>query len=120
MAPGVVTEPLHYRGLQKLWRGQKCKGKPNTLAELFCEAVIWQNTEVVLGLGSSRQSSSFLQLQPCDPACAGLSGAAPAGEVENAPFKERSLETSLLEGDVTPGSDESLTMRLLYLHPPRP
>lgn len=112
--------------------GQKCKRKPNTLAKMFCEVVIWQNTEVVLGLGSSRQSSSFPQLQPCDPSCApgpaGWSGAAPAGDVENAPLRRALvwgcvggwLETSLLEGDVTPGSDESLTMRFLYLHPPRP
>lgn len=64
-----------------------------------------------LGLGSSRQSSSFPQLQPCDPSCAGLSGAAPAGEVENSPLSrvlcvEGWLETSLLK---TPESDESLT-----------
>lgn len=103
--------------------GQKCKGKPSTLAELFCEAVIWQNTEVVLGLGSSRQSSSFPQLQPCDPACTGLSGAAPAGEVENAPLRRvlcvgGGVETSMLKGDLTPGSDQSL--RFLYLHSPRP
>lgn len=70
--------------------GQKCKRKPNTLAKMFCEVVIWQNTEVVLGLGLSRQSSSFPQLQPCDPCApcpAGWSGAAPAGEVENAPLR---------------------------------
>lgn len=74
--------------------GQKCKRKPNTLAKMFCEVVIWQNTEVVLGLGSSRQSSSFPQLQPCDPSCApgpaGWSGAAPAGDVQKCSFKESS------------------------------
>lgn len=118
-----MTEPLHDRGLKKLWGGQKCKGKPSTLSQLFCEVVIWQNTEVVLGLGLSRQSSSFPQLQPYDPACAGLSGAAPAGEVENAPLRRVLcvgvwVETSLLKRDLTPGSDESL--RFLYLLSPRP
>lgn len=85
---------------------------------MFYEVVIWQNTEVFLGLGSSRQSSSFPQFHPCDPSCAGLSGAAPAGEVKNFPLSrvlcvEGWLESFLLE---TPGSDESLT-EILALPP---
>lgn len=49
--------------------------------------------------------------------------------MENAPFELLLfpvlcvggwLETSLLKGNVTPGCDEFLIVRFLYLHPPRP